>query len=227
MTSCDATYNSYSTENLKFGLYDSLEQRNALFGYDYIHQGAMNKAYQNNFFVNTKASPQSQDISLAPRDYYFDLRTDNTQKAVIGWDDDTLRPSLYNDEVTPAVPSLSTPNFYRSGQPFSNNPTVAFPNVATTFWPHKNGPVEVAPNMNPKMWIANQNAMMYERKLVSGAEESFYSNNQRRQGLNQLINTLIRPSGSPYTVRIETPELSFANQLEQAKGRPPATTMLS
>jgi hypothetical protein len=223
---CNATQNTYSTDGFKRKLYDSLKQRNELFGYDAQNVQRLQQNYQNNYFVNTGQSTdscnKSCDVKMAPMDYYFDLRTNQSAKAVIGFTG--LTPNLYDDNVIPDKATIEKPNLYRNWEPFSTTATPVMKGCYTRFVPHE--PVEVAPRQDVNYWGADLNARMYERRLISSAKEQPYANFYRRQGLINLISKNMPSRNDPYLKKIDAPSDSFAFQLQEAGGMPPAVTTL-
>lgn len=221
---CNTTYNSYDSETIKTKLYDSLKQRNELFGYDAQQIQTLQKNYHDNYFTNTfpPEGPcnSSQSTSMAPLDYYFDLRTNPSKKTVIGYT--ALTPNLYDDNVLPTAPTIEEPNLYKNWEPFSTTATPIMKGCYVKFVPHK--PVEVAPRQNIRYWGADLNARLYERRLISSAEEQPYANYYRRQGLLNLISKNVPSQNDPYLKKIDRPTDSFGCQLQRNNGNPPAVT---
>ena len=50
------SYDSYSANNLKFKLYDSVDNRNDTFGYDYTLNHRVNTNYQNTYFTPSECA---------------------------------------------------------------------------------------------------------------------------------------------------------------------------
>jgi len=221
---CNATQNTYAAADFKWNLYDSLKQRNELFGYNDQNILRLQRNYNDNYFVNTAKSgdrcDKSCDVRTAPLDYYFDLRTKSNEKAIIGYTD--LTPNLYNDNVTPQQPTIEKPDLYKTWEPFSTSATPVLKGCYTHYVPHK--PVEVAPQQRPDYWGADLNARMYERSLISSAKEQPYANFYRRQGLINLISQNMPSRNDPYLKKIEKPEDSFVCQIQRSGGKPPAVT---
>lgn len=224
--SCRSTYNSYDKQNIHQKLYDSPDQRNELFGYDAQRTQRLQQTYHNNYPNGEYTGEEERtcdtrhDVSQAPLDYYFDLRTNSNQKSIIGYS--AMTPNLYNDNVLPTTPTIKAPNLYKNWEPFSTTPTPVMGGCYTKFIPHK--PIEVAPHTNVRYWGADLNARMYERKIISSANEQPYSNWNRRQGLLNLVAENMPSRNDPYTKKIENPEDSFAYQIQRSCGKPPAVT---
>jgi hypothetical protein len=220
----ELTSNTYGQETFKTKLYDSLRQRNELFGYDAQSGQRLQKNYHDNYFQNNysgqNALYSSRDISQAPLDYYFDLRTNGNQKAVIGFT--SLAPNLYDDNVVPSVPTVTKPNLYKSWEPFSTSATPVMKGCYTRFIPHEQ--VEVAPRQDIRYWGADLNSRFYERQIISSAEEHPYSNWYRRQGLINLVAENMPSRSDPYLKKIESSADSFASRIHENGGKPPAVT---
>jgi len=195
-----------------------------MFGYDAQLIGRLQNNYHNNYFQNSYPGEgscnTSEDVSKAPQDYYFDLRTKSNQKSVVGFT--ALTPNLYNDNVLPTTPTIEKPNLYRNWEPFSTTATPVMGGCYTRFIPHK--PVEVAPRQDVSYWGADLNARMYERQIISSAKEQPYANWNRRQALLSLVAENMPSRNDPYLQKIESPDDSFACQLQKSGGKPPAVT---
>jgi hypothetical protein len=208
---------SYTSVNLRRTLWDSAAQRSQQMGYDRQNLGRVQDNYHENYKCNFMASPDSQDISQAPRNYYFNTTVDPSQKAVIGFTG--MNPNLYNDNLLPGLNTVMQ-NRYKSWEPFSTtaNPIVSGGRVQ--FIPHE--PVEVAPRQREQYWGADLNARLYERNVQNAAIESGYNNFHARTSLINLVAANMRTGGDRYTKVINGPQDTFAAQVK--KCGPPATT---
>jgi hypothetical protein len=213
------TSNSYTRDAFKYKLYSSLDERNNLHGYNYMLSQPLQRRHQDAYFVNDRPGPP-QDIREAPRDYYFDMRVNSQEKAVIG--PMNTVPNIYNDNVAPYARTFEQPNLLKSWEPFSTTPVNAMKGERVQFIPHT--PCEVAPNSDSRLWVADQNPELYERKLILSAKENPYANHYRRQGMMQMTALYMPNNGDYYTKKITTPDDTFCNQLAKNGGVPPATT---
>jgi len=213
------TTNTYAKDAFKFALYEGKQERNALFGYDYLQRQPLQQRYHDNYFCNNLPG-NVKDIRAAPKDYYFDMRTEPCEKTVIGPLD--TRPNLYNDNVLPYTRTFERPNLYKSWEPFTTTAVPAMKGQYVTYIPHK--PCEVAPNNDDKLWVADLNSKLYERSIISSAREQPYANHYRRQGLVNLISINVRPDGDPYSKKIQTPDDTFCASVARNGGNPPAVT---
>ena len=213
------THNSYAEDAFKNTLYDSVAERNNLFGYDYLQHQPLQDRYASNHFCNHLRG-EVRDIHQAPKDYYFDMNTRACEKTVIGPLD--TRPNLYNDNVLPYTKTFERPNLYKSWQPFTTTATPAMKGQYVRYIPHE--PCEVAPNNDDKLWVADLNSKLYERRLVTGARDQPYSNWYGRQGLQNLVTQYMPPNNDPYTKKIERPDDTFCASLKRNGNRPPAVT---
>lgn len=223
--SCQASTYTYADPGFRRQLYDSVAERNHIFGYDATELPRVQRNYHDTYvcdpYKSCCANNRSCDVCTAPKDYYFDLNVDPCQKAVIGFTKFT--PNLYDDVVLPGgKPTIEKPNLYRSWEPFSTTATPILKGCYTKWIPHK--PVEIAPRRDPNYWVADLNARLYERSLVGSAKENPYANFYRRQGLINLLAQNMPPRNDPYTKVIASGQDSFACQLQQNSGIGPATT---
>lgn len=220
------TYDSYSTNNLRHKLWDSLQDRDSTFGFDYMTPMRVQRNIQKNHFHNglaaTNGCNSSCSASSAPNDAYFNLSNRNpSEQAIIGTTQ--MSPNLYDDVVTLDKPTIATPNLHRSWEPMSTTPTTPFKHCYTSFTPYEN-PVEVAPINRRGYWQADINSYIFERKMQLGAKESGYANHNKRQAMISLLTTNMPHRNDPYSKSITKPEDSYAYQLRTSKGRPPAVT---
>jgi len=219
MNTLEGSY-TYSAPAFKYQLYSSAAERRKLFGYDYMSQSGLQNRHHDAYFQNTYCGPVG-DISRAPDDYYYG----SANRPMPTWGQNIgylgTRPNLYNDNVNPWNPTFERPNMYRSWEPLSTTATPAMQGSYTQFLPYEQ-PCEVAPWNSSKLWVADINSKIYERAMVTGAEEQPYSNWYRRQGLAQLLNINNPERHDDYTVKLDMPENSFCAKLAQNKGVPPA-----
>lgn len=213
------TTNTYSGDSFKFQLYDSLEDRNNLFGYNFMLSQPLQRQQHNAHFLNTRPGPV-QDIRRAPKDYYFNMRTNNNLKTVLGPMD--TRPNLYNDNVLPYTRTFERPDLYKSWEPFTTTAVPAMKGERVRWTPH--APCEVAPNNDPRLWVADTNAAIYERGLVTSAREQPYANFNARQGLMNLTSINVPPNNDEYMQMVRKPSDTFCAQLKRNNYVPPATT---
>lgn len=211
------TSNRYAADAFKFRLYNSLDERNNLHGNNFVLSQPVQRKHQDAFF--THVTP-SNDISKAPKDYYFDLRTGDSKSAIGPMN---VRPNLYNDNVSPYTSTFERPSLYKSWEPFTTTPINAMKGERVRFIPHAQ-PCEVAPNTDSRLWTADPNAELYERRLIQSAEDNPYSNHYRRQGLMSMVALYMKPNNDPYSKKIDAPDDTFCNQLQRNGGVPPATT---
>jgi hypothetical protein len=217
MDCADNSYDSFSSQNLKFKLYDSLQDRNQSFGYNYTLNQRVNDNYHNSYFEPNISPPQ------APKNYYFQMHTDpNIKSTLSDFDFQDIRPNLYNDNVLPTTPTFEYPDLYRNWKPFTTTARPIMKNCYTTYVPHE--PVEVAPKQTPKYWEADLNARMYERSVIVAAEENPYVNYNRRQVYLGLLAKDMSSKRDTYTQKVSGPEETFAYKLRQNNGIPPAVT---
>jgi hypothetical protein len=213
------TTNTYAADAFKYTLYASEGERNALFGYDYLQKQPLQQRYHQGYFRND-LKVNVRDIRQSPKDYYFDMKTRECEKTVIG--PLNTRPNLYNDNVLPYTTTFERPNLYKSWQPLTTTAVPAMKGQYVQYIPHK--PCEVAPNNDPKLWVADLNAKMYERSLISSAREQPFANWYRRQGLQNLVSQYVPPSNDPYTKKIARPDDTFCASLKRNGNKPPAVT---
>lgn len=187
-----ATYSSYTRENVRKKLYDSLEERNRLY-YDHLALPTLQVNHNNSYFENIAPGPE-HDISVAPRDSYFGMRP-KSGAHLIG--DLSVTPNLYDDIVRPGVPTLWEPTLTRTGQPFTTtamDPTA----IKKTEWrPHT--PCEVAPRHSSDYWVAGLDSKYFERSMIMGAEEQPYANFNRMQTWVNLLGTNMPNKKDMYT----------------------------
>jgi hypothetical protein len=91
----------------------------------------------------------------------------------------------------------------------------------TQFFPYDQ-PCEVAPRHSSNLWVADLNSQIYERGIVTGAEDQPYSNWNRVQALAQLLNINNPSRSDDYTIKLDQPSNSFCSKLAENQGRPPA-----
>lgn len=210
------THNTYSRD-FKHHLYDSAADRNELFGYDQQHLMRVQDTLNNTYLTDDTPPGTSCDVTMAPKDYYFDLRVKQNEKAIIGFTDRT--PNLYDDNVVPGEPTIEYPYRYKNWQTLT---TSAVPPILkgcpVSYTPHE--PVEIAPRPD-NYWIADLNARLYERQLINSAIENPYANFYGRQAWLGLLAQNMPNDNDPYLHRIERPEDSYAYQLTHHG--PPAT----
>jgi len=164
MDCANNSYDSYSSSNIKFKLYDSLEDRNTTFGYNTTLNQRVNNNLHDSYFYEKISGPE------APKDYYFQMQTDPNNKTVFGeLEVLDIRPNLYNDNVLPTTPTFESVDLYKNWKPFTTSATPTMKNCYTTFVPHE--PVEVAPRETQHFWEADLNARIHERSLILSAEE--------------------------------------------------------
>jgi hypothetical protein len=193
------THNSYSQSDLKWKLYDSVQERNELFGYNHQHLMRVQENHNNSYLVNQFPLSQPYDT-----DYYFDLRAKD--KSIIGFTEQT--PHLYNDNVLPGQPTIEQPNLYKNWEPFTTTAAPVLKGQYTQFIPHT--PVEIAPRQNSNYWSADLNARLYERQLISSAKEQPYANFYARQGMLNLLAQNMPSSTDRYLRKIEEPSSTLA-----------------
>ena len=215
------TTNTYAGDTFKFKLYKSNLERDALFGFNYLQRQPLQQSYHDNHFYNTQPGPV-RDIRAAPKDYYFDLRTAPCQKSVIG--SIHARPNLYNDNVLPHTRTLQRLESHKTWEPLSNTAAPFMKGQYVSWQPH--APCEVAPNYDDKLWVADMNSKLYERRMITGARETPYANHYRRQGMLNLTAQYMRPDGDPYTKKLSTSNDSLCATLSHNGGHPPAVTGL-
>lgn len=209
-----ATQNTYS-KDFKYQLYESVEDRNSIFGYDQLNLMRVQEAHNNAHFHDAPPGA-SCDVSSAPLDYYYDLRV--RDKAVIGFTHAT--PNLYDDCVYPGQPTIEAPNLHKNWQTFTTTATPPLlKGCPVTFTEHE--PVEIAPRLQSNYWLADLNARLYERQLINSAQENPYANFYGRQAMLNLLAQNMPNDNDPYLHRIEKPTDSFAYQLTNFG--PPAT----
>ena len=211
------TFNPYGPD-FKFRLYDSVEERNNLFGNNFMLDTTRERSYMNGHFSQCDKTPE--DIRFGPKQYYYDMRVDDAQKTIMG--PMNVRPNLYDDIVVPYLPTFEKTNSYKSWEPFTTTATAVKRGHATEWIPHT--PVEVAPNRDARLWQADQNSLLYERKLISSARENPYANHYRRQGLVSLMALNMRPNNDFYTKKINSLDDTFGETMKKNNNIPPATT---
>jgi hypothetical protein len=197
LPSCSA----YTSSNLRNWLFATAEERNEAFGYS----GQVLPRVQQNYnaaWKTTTCGP-SQDVSQADQNYYFDMRTDPREKSVIGYLG--MQPNLYNDNLLPV--STVVPMEYKSWEPFTTTANPVPRGTRVQFIPH--APVEVAPRQRESYWVADLNARIHERKLVTGAIENPYANFYARQAFMNLVAQNMRSPGDPYVQTINGPQELF------------------
>jgi hypothetical protein len=218
------SYNSYGPPHFRQHLFDSVQDRNRTFGYNKELQQRLQNNYRSSYFNNQFPGQQgcntSQDVSTAPKNYYFNLKTDINQKTIIG--QTHLRPNIYNDNVLPETPTFVRPNLYKSWETFSTTATPVMRGQYTKFIPHT--PVEVAPRQDARYWEADLNARLYERQIITSAKEQPYANWNRRQAFINLIAQNTPSRNDPYLKKLETANSNFGCQLQRNQGIPPAVT---
>ena len=187
-----ATYSSYTRENFRHKVYDSVEERNKLY-YDHFVQPPLQIHHNNSYFENIAPGPE-HDVSVAPRDSYFGLHSTSTEQLIgnLG-----VTPNLYDDIVRPGVPTLWEPNLTRTGQPLSTSamdPTA----IKSLQWrPHT--PCEVAPRHSSDYWVPGLDSKLYERSLLMAADEQPYANFNRVQTFVNLLGINMSNKKDMYT----------------------------
>ena len=209
------TQNTYS-KDFKWKLYDSLHERNNLFGYDQQNIMRVQENVNNTHFVNNLVG-NSCDVATASIEYYNDLRTKQNQKAVIGFTHAT--PNLYNDNVLPGYPTIEEPNLHKNWKPLVTSAAPVLQGSYVSYTQHE--PVEIAPRQNVNFWGADLNARLYERQLVGSAIENPYANFYGRQAMLNLLAKDMPNNNDPYLRKIDTDSESMAYQLKHFG--PPAT----
>jgi hypothetical protein len=197
-------------------LYASAAERDALFGYDKQNLPRVQRNYNASYKWNHLASPESQDIGQAPRNFYFNTSTNPSEKSVIGYLG--MRPNLYNDNFV--TWNKAVPDFYRTWQPLTTTANPVPTGMHVQYIPHT--PVEIAPRQRENYWVADLNARIYERSLLSSAVENPYANWYARQAFINLIAQDMRLTSDPYLQPINGPDQTLASRL--MKGDIPAVT---
>jgi len=209
--------NTYTDDAFKYKLWNSLNDRNQVFGYDKVVQHPVQVNLQNNHFMQGNPGT-SGDIRTAPKDYYFDLRVDPKTRANIG--PLGARPNIYNDLQYPWTNNLNKPNLYKNWQPLTTSNTDGLVGQPVRYVAHN--PVELAPNYDPKYKTADLNALIYERKIRLEAQEQPYANFNRRAAQISLMSQNVKFRSDGYMKLITRPEDAFANR--DPKLEPPAVT---
>lgn len=186
-----ASYSSYTQANFPKSLYANVQERNALF-YDSLVQPAT-QINQNNSFLDVQAPGGQDDIDIAPKSYYNDLNVRGPRTA-IGPLGET--PNLYDDIVRPGVPTPFEPDLNRSWEPFSTTAMNPSKHNRVTWTPTV---CEVAPRHSAKYWVPGLDSKLYERGLISGAEEQPYANFNRNQTLVNLLGINVPNKSDFYT----------------------------
>lgn len=198
--------NSYTDQAFKFKLYQNLEDRNHVFGYDKVVQHPMQVNYQNNYFVQTRPGPV-RDISTAPKDYYQNPQIlDNCNKAYIGPLE--VRPNLYNDLQYPWTNNLTKPNLYKSWEPLSTANTDGLIGQSVRYVEHT--PVELAANNQINYKTGDLNALLYERKIRLSADEQPYMNFNRRAAMLSMVSQNVKFRSDGYLKLLSRPEDAYA-----------------
>lgn len=187
-----ATYSSYTRENLRRKLYDSVEERNKMY-YDHLLQPPLQLNHHNSYFENIAPGPE-HDTSVAPRDSYFGRQpTDGAH--LIG--NLGVTPNLYDEIVRPGVPTLWEPTLTRTGQPLTTTSMDPSAIKRPEWRPHE--PCEVAPRHSSDYWVPGLDSKFYERSVIIGAEEQPYANFNRLQNLVNLLGTNMKNKRDTYT----------------------------
>lgn len=214
------TTNTYAEDAFKHKLYNSTDERNHMFGYDFMQKQPLQSRYHDNYLCNHLAGA-TKDIRMAPKDYYFDMKVPECEKTVIGPLD--TRPNIYNDNVLPYTKTFEQPNLYKNWAPFTTTATPAMKGQYVRFIPNtKEETCEVAPNNDPKIWVADLNSKLYERNIISSAREQPYANWNRRQGLINMMTLYMPPNNDPYTQKIDRPDDTFCASTQRNNCVPPA-----
>ena len=217
----EETTNTYAADAFRRKLYEGgCRERNRMFGFDYLQRQPLLQRHLDNYMCNNRFGA-NKDIVGAPKDYYFDMRVNDSEKAIIGPLD--TRPNLYNDNVLPYTRTFEKPMLYRSWEPLTTTATPVMKGQYVRFIPKKK-PCEVAPNNDSTLWVTSLNPRMYERKLIQSAKSQPYANHYRRQGLANLISLNVRSNNDPYTKVLRKPEDGFCESMARNGGTPPAVT---
>ena len=208
------TTNTYSKDSFKYELYPSLCDRNETHGFNFMYQPDQQQRHHDAHFQNTYNGPW-KDRTHTPS--LFDTKVDKSQKTLIAPLD--VRPNLYNDQVHPWTPTVDPPNLYRSWKPYTTTATPTMTGEYVQFIPHQQ-PCPVAPINDSSYWVANMNSKLYERRLLSAADEQPYANWYRRQAWAQMLAQNM-PSNDKYTVKLDRPENTYCAAQARNGGQPP------
>ena len=216
MAECDVDFSSYVRPQRPAMLFDTTQERNQLFGYEYLRDYRV-KENNDNAYMQPDYTGSSLDPS-APMDYYFDHIPRNGA-ATIG--PMGVYPNIYDDQLVPTRPNFAPPRLQKNWRPLHNSAVPVAKGTRTTFVPHETQ-CEVNPIRRDGYWTADLNARIYEHRIVSGAKEQPYASWYRRQGLMSLVSKNVPPRNDSYTKHLPVTQQTYCQKLK-TQGVPAVT----
>jgi len=182
------THASYSSENIKYLAYDSLDHRNEVLGYDYLIKHDNQTQYNNKYFTRAEHTYNVNNH----------FKVDTTRKAIL--DNPNTYPNIYDDNIIPGRDNIRSANRYRNWETLKSSAVPSTAGEYNTYTPHDKR--EVGSKVRDTYWVADLNGQLFDRKLSLSAKEQPYANFYRRQGLVSLITKDMIPTNDAYTKRI-------------------------
>jgi hypothetical protein len=183
---------SYTQDAIRRNFYDTAEERQELFGHSIQALPPMQKAYMNEYLNGPPLTVM--DVARAPRTATQDMKINSSQKS-------RLSNTLYDDILRGVAPQFHT-DWKPLTTPVTERNTIFPHQVRVSYHPYDQ-PVEIAPRNSEKIWLADLNPAMYERRIALGAEEHPNKLYHARKRFMQALAAEMPSRSDPYTRRIE------------------------